>query len=276
MKIVIRITGNLAIFFLILLAPTRAHATVGGPTYIEQISYNEQERSVYFLNKSQTGRGCAPEIGKINLATNNQTFVMSCDAIEKKYGTDIAAYNELVEQTFLKNTPLTIIDLEKNKISARVTYTGEEKIAEENISARFHAVILQGGEEKGAIDFRGCYKDQPAVMTGYLIPGSSKIAIVISRIGDCFEGGYVKDDIYLVDGISVTDRAAIEHRNSFSGPRVYQGDLVVSVSSPASDTEYSDMKILPYKPEPNKKIYIILAVVGAILVSIGVGLKLRS
>lgn len=234
MKYIAFITTGLLIFATTLFAHP-AHATVGGPTTIERVSYNPSENAIYYLINSQTGRGCLPEIAKIDLATNNQTLVASCDQIEEKFlkngGLDYSAYDTYTQSVFEKTTPLLPFDLSKNKFSADLSYTGEYKFSDENISSQFSIIIKQAGSIKGGVDIIGCYKKEPVVLSGFAIPDSNKVAIVASRIGDCFEGGYTKDDLFLISEIELNDPAETIRRNNFSAPRVNEGDIVIKAEA---------------------------------------------
>lgn len=239
------ITTGLLIFATTLF-PHPAHATVGGPTFVERLSFNQKDNSIYYVLNNQSGRGCPPEIMKIDTASGERTTIASCDFIEKKYsqngGLDFSAYNTFVETVFSETIPLEKINLEKNNVSAQITYTGPITQSEENISSGFEINVAQENSPKETLNFIGCHKNQPAVLTGYAIPKTNKIALVLSRIGDCFEGGYTKDDVYLLSNIAIIDGSPTQYRNVYSGPRVQEGDVVVypnklPLVQPAAKTE---------------------------------------
>ena len=43
-----------------------ALATVGGPTFIHTLKYNPLDESVYYIQNSESGRGCPPGLMKIS------------------------------------------------------------------------------------------------------------------------------------------------------------------------------------------------------------------
>lgn len=204
-------------------------ATVGGPSYIDRISYNASKKEVFYLVEDGGGRGCMPVVYKLDLTDGKSESVISCDFIEKnfydqKYRFDQGKYSQAVENVFAGSEYLSAIDLKANDISIAVEYIKEHKYDEYNKSSEFRAYIYQGGNKKGELDFIGCYKDQPNVFRGYNIPNSDKLVLVISRIGNCFEGGYVEEVMYVVNGIDF--RSIDGYYHGYGGPEIYRGDLV--------------------------------------------------
>lgn len=210
-------------------------ATVGGPTYIERLSYSQTENSLYYLINNKGGRGCPPEIEKMNLATKERTLILSCDKIETDYytkdGFNSTSYDQFVEKTFSSLTSLSMISLPNNNISTSVDYIGEHKFDEYNTSSNFKATISQNNTEKGTTEFMGCHQDQLNVFRGYLIPNTNTIAMLISRVGDCFEGGYTKDDLYILENINIQDTTPTGYSNYYPGPQIHHGNLVVSTQN---------------------------------------------
>jgi len=253
---------------LLLISVENVSATVGGPTYIERLSYSADENSLYYLINNQGGRGCPPEIEKINLATKERVLVMSCDKIEATYytkdGFDSSGYDQFIQNTFKALISLPNISLQKNDISVAIDYISERRQDEYTIGSDFQATVSQGGKEKEKISFIGCHKDQPNIFRGFFVPDTRKMVIMISRIGDCFEGGYTKDDIHVLDNIDFHDTATVGYYNSFSGPKVQQGDLVASAqrvnttpTTPPTETKQMD--------------FIIVWGAGVLVVGLGVG-----
>ena len=280
-KAINKINILFVVTLLLLTAANNVSATVGGPTTIDRISHNAKENSLYYIVHDGGGRGCPPIIEKLNLATKERTQVKSCDEIESTYYRDessAAAYNQFIEDTFkypdVKNLP--IISLSNNNISIIVEYVGEHRFDEYNASADFRATIFQDNQKKGAIDFIGCYKDQPNVFKGYIIPDTDKMTLEISRIGDCFEGGYTKDDIYVLDDINFQDANLVGYYNYSSEPGVYRGNLVVvaqdsskAVNSVPSETTTTE------KNNPTH-IWWILALISGLVVGFIVGHKAKT
>ena len=243
-------------------------ATVGGPTYLERLSYSPSENAIYYLINNQGGRGCPAEIAKINLTTKEQILILPCDKIEETYYTN-EGFNSLEYERFVQNTfqpliSLPIISLPKNGISITVDYVGEHRFDEYNVSSDFRALVSQGNEKKGTIDFLGCYKDQPNVFRGYMIPNTDKIAMVVSRIGDCFEGGYTDDDMYIVENIISKDTTPIAYHNNFSGPQVREGYLVVS-------TQNVDTILDSLSGKTQKIDFILVVAISTLIIGVGFG-----
>lgn len=184
-----------------------ASATVGGPTYVERLAHSPTENALYYLVNSQSGRGCPPIIHKIDLLTGADTEVVSCSEIEANYYGpgifDSAAYNQVIENTFRSANLLPVINLAANNISAEIEYVGVHRFDEYNTAADFRATLFQDPTAKRVINFTGCRQDQENNLRGYAIPGSADLALVISRIGDCFEGGYKMENLYLIKGINM-------------------------------------------------------------------------
>lgn len=231
-----RVMNKISILFVValflLMSASNVSATVGGPTTIDRLSYSPNENSLYYVVHDGGGRGCPPIIEKINLSTKERTQLKSCDEIESTYYRDessAARYIQFLEDTFKYPNvkTLSIISLSRNNISILVDYVGEHRFDEYNVSSDFRATISQDNQKKGVIDFIGCYEDQPNVFKGYIIPDTNKMALEISRIGDCFEGGYAKDDVYILDDINFQDINPVGYYNYSSEPGVHRGNLVV-------------------------------------------------
>lgn len=265
---------------LLLVLSTRVSATVGGPTTIERLSYGPNENSLYYVVNDGGGRGCPPIIEKINISTKDRTQVKSCDEIQSTYYRDdgsAASYNQFIEDTFKYPNikPLPIISFTKNNISIIVEYVGEHRFDEYNVSSDFRATIFQDNQKKGIINFIGCYEDQPNVFKGYVIPDTNKLVVEISRIGDCFEGGYTKDDVYILDDISFQDTNPVGYYNYFSEPGVHRGNLVVS----AQDSK--TVANIPSETETTEKndftsAWWILALIVSLVVSFIAGHKTKT
>ncbi|MDP3696441.1 MAG: hypothetical protein Q8R55_00225 [Candidatus Taylorbacteria bacterium] len=250
-KIINKISLLFIVVLFLLMSASNVSATVGGPTTIDRLSYSPNENSVYYIVHDGGGRGCPPIIEKLHISTKERTQVKSCDEIESTYHRDessAASYNQFIEDTFkdpnIKSLP--IISLTNNNISIIVEYVAEHRFDEYNVSSDFRATIFQDNQKKGAIDFIGCYKDQPNVFQGYIIPDTNKMAVEISRIGDCFEGGYTKDDVYILDDINFQDINPVGYYNYPSEPGVHRGNLVVfaqdgkTVTNIPSETETTE------------------------------------
>lgn len=203
------------------------HATVGGPTYIDRVGYDALADQVYFLVNTQSGRGCPPEIMSVDVKSKQVIDVMNCDQIEKKYGYSSEGYNTFVDDTFKNLTHLSALDFRRNGISVDVTYVGEHRNDEYNVSSDFRADFYQNGKRIDSASYVGCYEDEPHVVHGYLIPETDAFAVIISRIGDCFEGGYSEDSLFIIHGGKIVDPSPVPPPMDSSAPQVFRGDLVV-------------------------------------------------
>lgn len=227
-----KVSVPIIVTLFILMTANNTSATVGGPTTIDKLSYKASENSIYYVRNDGGGRGCPPIIEKIDLLTKSQIQVKTCEEIESIYykGENATAnYDQFIEDAFDNTLVKTLptISFPNNNISIVVDYIGERKIAEYNTASDFRATIFQDSEKRGVIDFVGCYKDQPNVFKGYIIPDTNKMVVEVSRVGDCFEGGYIRDDVYVIEGINHQDTNSVGYYNYFSEPGVHRGNLVV-------------------------------------------------
>lgn len=166
-------------------------ATVGGPTFIKNLQYNGTDESVYFVEESEDGRGCPPELKKISLKTNKISDEFSCDQLEKKFGfenyEESEKYSEkLIKELKLKN--LVPINLIKNKIEIEIDFLSEEKFEDwdEIMKRNFKATVYQNKNKIDEFNISGCSMNQPFVFIGYAIPGFDKrIVLLSSAKKDC-------------------------------------------------------------------------------------------
>ncbi len=184
------------------LIPT-VFATVGGATHVSLLSYSPQEQTVYYLEEDGGGRGCPPIIQKINVASKQQSAVKTCDELEAD---PYPSNDYFIAETFRNLVPLSEINLEENKISVAVSFVSEQLDPNgdgiNGIQQTFlKATVFQDGIQKGTFDFTGCTRDQQNTFEAYRIPDSTSIALVLSGKKDCFEGGYLTERVFLVDGI---------------------------------------------------------------------------
>lgn len=188
---------------------TSAYATVGGPTFIGDFTYNKADESVYYVENSQSGRGCPPILKKISLNTSSISTVYSCDEVEK-----LVASNGTINKigTITQNfKPLQQINIAKNNIVIDVNFAREEKIAQTNevIKRHFIANVYQNSNKISEFTLTGCSLDQPFTFAAFAIPGfDKKIILLLSTKGDCWEGGYTMETPYVVAGIENLDKTS--------------------------------------------------------------------
>lgn len=227
---------------LAVILPGDASATTGGPTYISRIAYNTQEKAVYYIVHDGGGRGCPPIVRKMDTTTGQVQEVKSCDAAWEE---DPVVYNQFIEDTFKDLPYLGSVSLKKNQISVDLKYVSENIEQDELFWTNFRVTVRQRGTEKAAFDISGCTKDQPFVVEGYLVPDSDRMVLLISGKGDCFEGGYIREYLYLVKGIAYSDKNIVRAYKEVSATEVNSANMVVY----ATDSE------APEKPvqEPGPK-----------------------
>lgn len=226
----------LALALIFVVAPTPAAATVGGPTYISQLATDEGSVNLYYIVNDNGGRGCPPIIHKTTIANGNDVEVKTCNEIEATSGSSYSAYNAFVADTYADLHYLSSVSLAKNHITIRIEKTGENLDGEYRLWTDFRATISQDGKELAKIPFRGCSPDQPHVFEGYMIPStgvvaSDAMALLISNKGDCFEGGYVRENLHIVKGVKYLDTTPVRTFKRAEATEPNTGNAVVYVGA---------------------------------------------
>lgn len=224
------------IFLIILVFLFLAHgvsATVGGPTFIYNFKYNPINESVYYINTDLSGRGCPPELMKLSLNFGKPEAVYSCDEGEKlmaNNGYDVSLVSTEIAKITNGFKDLTPINLKNNKISIDVSFVDYENIGPENIEikkANFVASVYQDNKKIIDLPVGGCNLEQPFIFAGYTIPGfDKKIVLLLSTKGDCYEGGYVYETLYVV-GVNNLDKTYSNFYKGSSALVPNEGTLVV-------------------------------------------------
>lgn len=185
-------------------------ATVGGPTFVSALKYNPLDESVYFIRTDNGGRGCPPELMKISLNTGKTEVVYSCDEGEKlleKNNYNISIVNSEINKIIKDYKILSQISLKDNRISVDVNFLNSEKyppgVSDDIMKSNFTASVYQDNVKAIDLPIVGCNKEQPFLFAGYAIPGfEKKIILLLSTKGDCFEGGYIRETLNVVGGVS--------------------------------------------------------------------------
>lgn len=234
-----------SIFLLILtisiFTTTKVNATVGGETVIWDFKYNPVDESVYYMNANYGGRGCPPELMKTSLNSEKSTVVFSCNQAEKLGFEKVNSEINKITQDF---KPLTTLNLKANNISMDIKFVKSENYSSEvnEIMRRyFTASIYQNGKKIKELPITGCSLDQPFTFQGYSILGfNKKIIMIISAKGDCFEGGYISERLYVVGGVDNLDKTPSGNFFKTTSPLTpNEGNLVVynlSTKKITSDT----------------------------------------
>ncbi len=203
----------------LLLGASHAHATVGGPTYVYDLKYNSADTSVYYTEISESGRGCPPILRKVSVATHTTKTVLSCDDTQEL---PIESVEAEIEGTTAGFKNLTPISLTNNNVRITLIQTGVDTFDGVKDFSRtfFTANIHQDDNFIGSIDIQGCDADQEFLFAGYAIPTlTKKVAIILSTKGDCFEGGYTYESLYIIDDVTVVDRTTVGSQKTSSALR---------------------------------------------------------
>lgn len=245
-KISLSIT-NASIYSLILfLFALQVNATVGGPSYVGSLKYNNADESVYFINNSESGRGCPPVLNKISLVSEITSTAISCDEGEALlYNPDNLPFDDSklyqeINQLTANASDLTPISLPKNNIVIDLIFIREEKISGDDYPLKNHFLsqVYQNGEMIDEFPITGCNMEQPFIFAGYAIPGfEKKIIIVSSAKSDCTEGGYIEEHVFVIGGVNQLNRTHTGDWKSERGPLILnEGSLVVYENDTLSQT----------------------------------------
>ena len=180
-----------SVIFLFSISTEKVLATVGGPTYISSIAFKTPENFIYYTVHDNSGRGCPPNIHKIDLSIIKDFEVKSCTQVEQEflsgeYEEGMQKYSQFITDTYQDLPYLGSVSLKKNNINIDVKFLSEHIESNETFWSEFLAIITQDNKEVAKLNFRGCAEDQPHIFEGYRIPNSDVMAILISNKGDCF------------------------------------------------------------------------------------------
>ncbi len=172
-----------------------AFATVGGPTYLYDLKYDAQSRSVFYVSQDQGGRGCPPFLYSMSLDTGAEKTIYGCE--DTKPG---AIRNNEISAYTSSFSHLDAVDLKKNKVTVDLIQKGIEK-SEDGYVMKVNVVanVYQNGVKKAEIPMTSCGAEYPFVIGGYGIQGiNDKLALIFSGKSDCFEGGYTFEKLRIV------------------------------------------------------------------------------
>ncbi len=186
----------------------KAHATVGGPTYVYSLKYNPADASLYYTEQSEGGRGCLPILKKISLVSLEVSDVISCNQSEGLSLSDVFTEINAVTKGF---KDLTQISLAQNNIRIELTNPQTKKIPNDNyvINTLFTAQVYQNDTLIGEFPVSGCSADQTFLFGGYAFTSlNKKIALLLSTKGNCFEGGYIYESLHIINA-NVKDKSFV-------------------------------------------------------------------
>jgi hypothetical protein len=267
-----------SIIFGALFVASNVFATVGGPILIHSFKYNPADESVYYVSNSYSGRGCPPELLKMSLNSGKVQVAFSCDEGEKLLGSgddyNIAPVNVAINKITQNFKDLIPINLKTNRISVDVSFLNYEKMSpewDEIKNANFTASVYQDNKKIIDIPISGCSLEQPFVFAGYAIPGfDKKIVLLLSAKGDCWEGGYIYENLYVVGGVNNLDKTYNGNFYKGQDPLVpNEGTLVVfEADSVNNKIEETDNTKLPVENSNNSAI---LYIIFGFVIALGLG-----
>jgi hypothetical protein len=191
---------------------------------------------------------------------------------------------EVITQNFKQ---LSQFNLKNNNIRIDLDFSNSERldgITDDSIIKRnYIANVYQGDKKVGEFSISGCKLDQPFNFAGYSIPGlEKKIAIVSSRIGDCWEGGYIYENIYIINIVDKIDRTPVlgTGKNELEELKTNAGTLTVypnknDTNIVSSNTDNNQTPISNELSGNNNLVLILMAIV-ILLVGIIIGNRFKK
>ena len=140
--------------------------------------------------------------------------------------------NLAIDNIVLNFKDLTAINLRDNKIYVDVNFVDYKKFSSDSNDielANFTVLLYQDGKKVLDFSLTGCNLKQPFTFAGYAIPGfDKKIALLLSTKGDCMEGGYINETLYVVGGLENLNKADISNYYKYASALTpNEGTLVV-------------------------------------------------
>jgi hypothetical protein len=260
----------------------QSQATVGGPTYIYDFKYNPLDESVYYTSQSDNGRGCPPILAKISLVTGKSEIVFSCDDGEKLSSTSLVNYeiNKITNDLKL----LTPLNLRENDITIDIKFLNSEYFNSEGDwlkNHNFFTSVYQGNKKVTDFTITGCNIEQPFIFSGYAVPGfDKKIILLSSAVNDCWEGGYIFEKLYVVDGVDNLNKEY--ESNSYKGSSalvpnkgsliIFESDKINENRETSNNENVNTSDDLKEKPE-NQSSILVLIVISLSSILIGVSIS---
>lgn len=209
------IVFSLVVGFLMagLVMPTsRVLATVGGPTFLTNFSYDSNSKNIYYVIRSSSERGGLPEVMSYNLDSGSKKTVFSWDYRGSDWKDELIRREDFLS----KFTALERVDLGKNKISFNFETSDEDKVNEEinkyYTRLSFKVAVSQDSKLLGKFGLTACKSGQGVNFTGFLVPKTSDLIILANTVSDCFEGGYTGETFFGLKGIKVYDSSTLPNR----------------------------------------------------------------
>lgn len=214
---------------LLVLGGVPVEATVGGPSHISDIRYNPETFITYYEYVSQSGRGCPVETRTINLVTGEESQIADCNEMQSE-----SFDKELYESTkaeILKDTePLYSVNIKELGIGVAIVETDQEFYGEDEgilLRTLFEATISQNGDALKTLEMYSCSPEDPIVINGYTVPETNTALFLFSRKGDCFEGGYIYEDLFSVQGLDFDEVSRLGIPKGFEPALANKGNIIV-------------------------------------------------
>ncbi|MDP3993611.1 MAG: hypothetical protein Q8P75_01345 [bacterium] len=182
------------------------------------------------------------------MITLEDSEVKSCDQFLQEFSyteEGMQKYSQFIADTYQNLSYLGSVSLKKNNINVQVEFLSEHIEDGYTFWSEFRAILTQDNKEVAKVDFRGCANEQPHIFEGYMIRNSDAMAILISNKGDCFEGGYVKEDLRIIKGIKYYDTNIVRSIKEESATEPNLANIIVYAA--ADDTENNDKTLAPQK-----------------------------
>jgi len=207
------------IFFLVMtlgaLVPsfTGVFATVGGPTFLTNFSYDSSSKNIYYVVRSFSERGGLPEVMSYNLDSSSQKTVFPWDYRGDDWKDELIRRDDFLS----KFAALQRIDLEKNKISFNFETSDKQDKVNEEINKyytrlSFKVAAFQDSKLLGKFSMTACKIGQSVNFAGFLVPKSSDLIILANTISDCFEVGYARETFFRLKDVKVYDSSTLPNR----------------------------------------------------------------
>jgi hypothetical protein len=253
---------------------------VGGPTVVYDLKYDAKTSSIYYIESSSSGKGCPPELKSVSVLTGEQKVIFSCDDVINEPNEIAQAQSQKIYSYTSSFASLIPINLKENEISISIDYVNTENVQgmAEPMKTNFMVEIFQGGTSKIKLPISGCNMEQPFVVNGYRIPGvTDKNVLLISGKSDCWEGGYIRELIFLVPVLQIKSEATMfSYVTKSNSPLVPdEGSLVVYPTQIKTDAIMEDIPVedVPVKMgvDINKITVTVIGIIVALLVGIVTG-----
>lgn len=185
-----------------------ALATVGGPTLISDLKYDPISKLVYYTEHDEGGKGCPPILKSLNPISGQTKTIFSCDyGLNQPRG--YSQYDTI--SNFTKNfQTLAKVDMNKSDIFIEIKNTNYEQVQMYE-GKKIIATITQSDIASKQLETTICESNDPVTIDTYVIPSimpegprTNTAIFLFSRIGLCYEGGYIKESIHSIPGFDVS------------------------------------------------------------------------